>query len=71
MDLTRIPPPPLHLDLSQLMTQEKFSDMVLVTKEGTRIPAHRVILVRCQYFCAMFCGGMKEATFFCLPKLKK
>ena len=48
-------------DLSQLMTEEKFSDVVLVTKEGTRIPAHRVILVRCQYFRAMFCGGMKEA----------
>ena len=43
------------------MTEEKFSDVVLVTKDGTRIPAHRVILVRCLYFRAMFCGGMKEA----------
>uniref|UniRef100_A0A7S2R715 BTB domain-containing protein n=1 Tax=Mucochytrium quahogii TaxID=96639 RepID=A0A7S2R715_9STRA len=47
-------------DLASLVGNEECSDITFVV-EGREIPAHKVLLTRCDYFAAMFTGGMLES----------
>uniref|UniRef100_A0A7E4UU00 BTB domain-containing protein n=1 Tax=Panagrellus redivivus TaxID=6233 RepID=A0A7E4UU00_PANRE len=47
--------------IGDLYLNEKMSDVTIIIK-GVKLPAHRLILVRCKYFQAMFESGMVEAT---------
>nr|XP_054755245.1 kelch-like protein 18 [Lytechinus pictus] len=48
-------------NMDDLRQVGKLCDVILDI-EGTRIPAHRIVLASfCQYFYAMFTGEMKEA----------
>uniref|UniRef100_S4RLR5 BTB/POZ domain-containing protein 9 n=1 Tax=Petromyzon marinus TaxID=7757 RepID=S4RLR5_PETMA len=51
----------LSAHLGVLCGRDEFSDVVFVV-DGTRFPAHRVLLAaRCHYFRALLYGGMKES----------
>jgi len=52
----------LSRDLRTLVNSDLFSDVTFEV-EGHRICAHRALLAaRSEYFRAMFCGGLKEAS---------
>lgn len=47
-------------DLAALVCNDRCSDVVFVV-EGRRVPAHKVLCMRCPYFRAMFTAGMRES----------
>lgn len=52
----------LSSQLKSLQISEKFTDVTFIV-EGEKFYAHRIILsARCEYFCALLYGGMKEST---------
>jgi len=52
----------LSRDLRALVNDDLFSDVTFEVK-GQRIFGHRALLAaRSDYFRAMFCGGLKEAS---------
>ena len=52
----------LSNDLRTLRESDDLSDAVLIV-EKRRFPVHRVVLAsRCQYFRALFYGGMRESN---------
>ncbi|XP_041482253.1 uncharacterized protein LOC121429311 isoform X2 [Lytechinus variegatus] len=59
-----VPSGTLSENLMQLLDSDAstFSDVVLVSSNGTRIPAHRCLLhCRCEFFAAMLGGGWIES----------
>ncbi|XP_063958023.1 BTB/POZ domain-containing protein 9-like [Lytechinus pictus] len=55
----------LSQDIGHLFSNEEYSDITLVV-ENQKFHAHRVILAaRCQYFRALFYGGMRESDPEC------
>jgi cobalamin biosynthesis protein CbiD len=57
----KVPMSSLEEDLSSLLNQEKYADVVFEV-EGQKIYAHRSILsARCEFFRNLFGSGMKEA----------
>ena len=49
-----------HPDLRELVNNETFSDVTFVV-EGRQVFAHKLLLMRCSYFEALFLGPMREA----------
>lgn len=60
-DLTfEVPPSSLISEFGTLVDNETLSDICFVV-EGTPVYAHKLMLMRCSYFRALFLGEMKES----------
>jgi len=63
--------------MSNICMTDTFSDLTLISKEGTSYPAHRSLLAaRSDYFSALLYGGLKESgenvvTLMCSDKVLK
>lgn len=55
-----IPPSTLVSEFRALVDEETLSDVTFLV-EGTPVYAHKLILMRCSYFRALFLGDMKES----------
>lgn len=55
-----IPPSTLITDLSSMVGDETLSDVKFIV-ENRVIPAHKLMLMRCSYFQALFLGQMRES----------
>jgi leucine-zipper-like transcriptional regulator 1 len=55
-----VPPSTIISDLRGLVNNETFSDVTFIV-EGRQVFAHKLILMRCSYFEALFLGHMREA----------
>jgi hypothetical protein len=61
-DLTfDVPPATIQHDLRAMVNNPTFSDVTFVV-EGREIYAHKLMLVRCEYFHSLFMGSMREAS---------
>lgn len=56
-----IPEPTILSDLSHLVNNERLSDVTFLVERKT-IYAHKLLLMRCSYFEALFMGNMREAS---------
>lgn len=56
-----IPPPTIISDFRSLVNNETLSDVNFFV-EGRSVFAHKLVLMRCSYFEALFMGNMKEAS---------
>lgn len=48
--------------MDSLIGNEKFADVVFILESNKEIHAHKVVLIRCPYFAAMFSNEMREKT---------
>jgi leucine-zipper-like transcriptional regulator 1 len=55
-----VPPPTIISDLRGLVNNDTFSDVTFVV-DGRQVYAHKLILMRCSYFEALFLGKMRES----------
>ncbi len=55
-----IPPPTLITDMRSFVNNELLSDVVFIV-DGHTVYAHKLMLVRCNYFRAMLTGSMMES----------
>jgi leucine-zipper-like transcriptional regulator 1 len=55
-----IPPPTIISDFRSMVNNETFSDVTFIV-EGKSVYAHKLMLMRCSYFEALFLGHMREA----------
>jgi leucine-zipper-like transcriptional regulator 1 len=55
-----VPPSTIISDFRALVNNDTFSDITF-TVEGRQVYAHKLLLMRCSYFEALFLGQMREA----------
>ena len=55
-----VPPSTLVSEFHALVDEETLSDVTFLV-EGTPVYAHKLMLMRCSYFRALFLGEMKES----------
>jgi hypothetical protein len=56
-----VPPSTLVAEFRALVDDETLSDVTFLV-EGNPVYAHKLMLMRCSYFRALFLGSMKEST---------
>jgi len=56
-----IPPSTILSDFRSLVNNETLSDVTFIV-EGRSVHAHKLLLMRCSYFEALFLGQMREST---------
>ena len=61
-----VPPSSLIADLHGMINNSSFSDITFLV-EGRPIYAHKLLLMRCSYFQALFTGNMRESTLDTIP----
>jgi leucine-zipper-like transcriptional regulator 1 len=61
LDRFKVPPPTIMSDLRGMVNNEDFSDVTFLV-EDTPVWGHKLLLARCDYFKAMLCGDMREAS---------
>jgi hypothetical protein len=61
-----VPPSTLVAEFRAMVDDETFSDVTFLV-EGTPVYAHKLMLMRCSYFRAIFLGGMRESTMNVVP----
>ena len=66
-DLTfEVPPSTINAELRSMVNNPMLSDVTFVV-EGREIHAHKLLLIRCEYFQSLFLGSMMESTLSQIP----
>lgn len=66
-DLTfEVPPSSINAELRSMVNNPMLSDVTFVV-EGREIHAHKLLLIRCEYFQSLFLGSMMESTLSRIP----